>query len=500
MTAALTQRSRPQREGNYCPAQDLLLRGRAKPSSLDSDTMAAGKLSKKQLQEKLDALQCHFTWKLGVDSFSLWHLLQKLDVELKHTAHKNKVALLGLQAYLHQLNKQSEEALQSLRAAEEHKEEEQPASTAGSLIIYGNYAWVHYLQGYYQGAETCLRRLQELCPTPWDGRLLLHIQALKGWSLLAVRARNGERARECFSTALMLEPENSSFHTGLAVALYFSWNYSWHPDLEEEARIQLEKIVNKQPDNYRAKIYLARLLEKVDGEKSICLVKECAEKSSDPEVLKLSALFWIPRSTEQAFGILQRALQLDPGYHLLYQALANCYKQHWLKANQKDRDKIRYKAIKDLQQIVQTHPGLDLTLVKLQLAEFIGLKKPAQEEKIYEELQRNIDTLSLRCQQALNLFWGDFFLYREKCKAEAKAKFMECYKIPVQTDQRRECGRRLLMMAETYQHDGDTDAASAIHRFLQEADRHLPREPAVLGSEDEDHPSPQRTGRDFSQG
>lgn len=368
------------------------------------------------------------------------------------------------------------------------------------MITYGNYAWVHYLQGSYQEAETCLRQLQELCPTPWDVRLIPHIQALKGWSLLAVRARNGERARECFHTALMLEPENSSFRAGLAMALYSFWNFSWQPDIEEEARIQLERIVNKQPDNYRAKIYLARLLEKVDEQKSIDLVKECAEKSSDPEVLKLSALFWMPRSTEQALGIIQQALQQDPGYHLLYQALANCYKQQWVEANQKVRDRIRCKAIKDLQQIVQEHPDLDLTLVKLQLAEFLGVKKPAQEEKIYEELQRKINTLSLRCQQALSLFWGNFFLCREKCKAEAKAKFMECYKIPVQTDQRRECGHRLLKMAETYQRDGDADAANAIHRFLQEADKHLPRQPAGLGLEDEDRPGPQRIWHDFSQG
>ncbi|XP_009097306.3 interferon-induced protein with tetratricopeptide repeats 1-like [Serinus canaria] len=436
--------------------------------------MAAGKLSKEQLKEKLDALQCHFTWMLSVESCSPQHLLQKLDVDIKHTAPKNKVALLGLQAYLHQLNKQSEEALQSLRAAEEHKEEEQPASAAGSLIIYGNYAWVHYLQGSYQEAETCLSQLWGLCPTPWDARLIAHTQALKGWSLLALRARNGERARECFHTALMLEPENSSFRAGLAMALHSSWSFSWQPDTEREARIQLERIVNEQPDNYRAKIYLARLLEKVDEQKSIGLVKECVEKSSDPEVLKLSALFWMPQSTEQAFGIIQQALQQNPGYHLLYQAFANCYKQQWLKAKEEDKNKIRCKAIKDLQQIVQTHPDLDLTLAKLQLAEFIGVQDPAKEKEIYMELQKKIDTLSLRCQQALSLSWGKYFLYRGGSQEKAKAKFMECYKIPVQTDHRRDCGRRLLKMAQVCKGRGDTKAANAILHFLQEADRHCP--------------------------
>ncbi|KAM4755118.1 interferon-induced protein with tetratricopeptide repeats 1-like isoform 1-T2 [Cyanocitta cristata] len=451
----------------------------------------AAKMSEEQLKEKLDALQCHFTWKMGVSSFNPSHILQKLDVEIKHTAHQNQVALLGLQAYLHQLNNQSTEALQSLRAAEErNREEEQPASTVGSLIIYGNYAWIYYLQASYQEAESCLERIQQLCPTPWDVRLIPDIQAQKGWSLLAIRARNGERARECFDVALMLEPENRSFRTGLGMALYSSCVFFRQPDIASEAIIQLERIVHEQPNNYRAKIYLAKLLEQSDREKSTGLIEECAEKSSDPEVLKSSALFWIPQSTERAFEILQRALQQDPGYHLLYQALAKCYKQQWLEAKQEDKNNILDAAIKDLQQIVQKHPDLDLTLVKLQLAEFIGERDPAQEEEMYKELQEKINTLSLRCRQALNLHWGKFFLYRKRSLDMAKAKFMDGYSISVQTNQRRECDRKLRKVAQLYQRNGDVAATEAILRFLNEADWHLPTELAALSLDDGESPSP----------
>lgn len=425
-----------------------------------------------------------------------------MDVEIKHTAHQNQVALLGLQAFLQQLNEQSRAALQSLRAAEEHNKEheEQTASTAGSLIICGNYAWIHFLQGSYQEAETCLERVQQLCPTPWDARLIAHIQAQKGWSLLAIRARNGERARECFDMASMLEPENRSFRTGLGMALYSSWNFNWHTDIASEAINELERIIHEQPNNYRAKIYLARLLVQIDKEKSIGLVDECAEKSSDPEVLKLSALFWMPQSTERAVEIIQKALQQDPGYHLLYQALAKCYKQQWLRASGEDKDKILDAAIKDLQQIVQTHPDLDLTLVKLQLAEFIGVKDPAKEENIYKELQEKIDTLSLRCRQALNLFWGKFFLYRGGSQDRAKAKFMDGYNILEATEQRRDCGRRLRKMAQIYQRNGDTNAANAIQRFLQEANQPLLREFPALSLDDGESPGPHGAGHDFLQG
>lgn len=435
----------------------------------------------------MDALQCHFTWKLGVDVHNPQHHLQRLEVDIEHMPHQNRVALLGLQAYLHQLKNQSTEALQSLRAAEEHNAE-QPASTAGSLIIYGNYAWIHYLQGSYQEAETYLERIQQLCPTLWDVQLILHIHAQKGWSLLVIRPRNGERARACFEHALMLEPENISFRTGLAMALYSSWKFSWHPDIANEAIILLERIVAEQPNNYRAKIYLADLLAHVDREKSTALIKECAENSSDPEVLKFSVSLWLKWSPERAVEIAQRALQQDPGYHLLYQALGRSYKQHWRQAERKDKKRILDAAISHLQQIVQQHPDLDIVTVKLQLADLIGERDPAQEEQIYRELEGN--TLSPRYRQDLNRHWGNFFLHRGRSREKAKEKLMEAYSIPEQTQQRRDCGRKLRKMAQIYQGEGDTDAANAIYRFLQEANQQLPGHFAALTLDDEDHSYP----------
>ncbi|XP_009946856.1 PREDICTED: interferon-induced protein with tetratricopeptide repeats 2-like, partial [Leptosomus discolor] len=433
-----------------------------------------------QLKEKLDALQCHFTWNLSVTGHvGLTHVLQKLAVEIKHTLHQNHAALLGLQAYLYQLNGRNREALQSLRDAEEHErqnkhegQDEEQASAASSLIICGNYAWIHYLQASYQEAESYLEQIQQLCPAPWDSRLIPYIQAQKGWSLLAVRTRNGERARECFEVAVMLKPGNRYFHTGLGMALYFSWSYFWYPDIAKKAIMQLERTILEQPNNYRAKMGLARLLEQVDIERSIDLIEECAEKSSDPDVLKGTVLFWLRRSTERATEILQRALQQDPGYHLLYQVLARCYKVRWLNAKKEEKNNILDAAIKDLEQILCNHPDLDIVFLKLQLAEFYGTRDPAQEEKIYKELQETEDTLSPKSRQALCLYWGKFFLYKKKSPDKAKAKFMEGYKIPTRTEERKECAWRLTKMAWYCSRDD----ADAIYHFIHETDRRLPTE------------------------
>ncbi|XP_010019481.1 PREDICTED: interferon-induced protein with tetratricopeptide repeats 1-like, partial [Nestor notabilis] len=428
---------------------------------------------KEELKEKLDALQCHFTWHLSiVGHIETSHVLQKLAVEIKYTPHQNQAALLGLQAYLYQLEGQNREALQSLKDAEKHKrQDKQQASAADSLVIYGNYAWIHYLQASYQEAESYLEEVQQLCTTPLDAQLIPYIQAQKGWSLLAIRARNGERARECFEAALMLEPENKNFHAGLGMALYSSWNYFWYPDIAEEARIQLEKTVLMHPNNYRAKIYLGVLLEQVNTERSIGLVEESVEKSSDPDVLKASASFWLRRnSADRAIQILHQALEQNPGYHLLYQALAKCYKIQWLNANSEDKNNILEAAIKDLNQILQEHP--DLVFVKLQLAEFYGARNPAQEEKIYRELHKRKDTLSLKSLQALYLYWGKFFFYKKNSLDEAKAKFMDGYKIPMATAVRKECAQKLTKLAQHYH----GEAAAAILRFMRDTDRQLPAE------------------------
>ncbi|KAM6364945.1 LOW QUALITY PROTEIN: interferon-induced protein with tetratricopeptide repeats 2-like [Pluvialis apricaria] len=368
----------------------------------------------KELKEKLDALQRHFTWHLGVTGHvEPTPVLQKPTVEIRHTAHENQAALLGLQAYLYQLKGQNKAALQSLRDAEEHeRQDEQQASAAGSLIIYGNYAWIRSFQppdkrpGY-------LERIQQLCPTPWDAQLVPYTQAKKGWFLLAIRARNGEQARECFEVALMLEPENRYFHAGLGMALYSSWSYFWYPDIARKAITQLERTVLEQPSNYRAKIYLAKLLEHVDIERSIGLIEESVEKSSDPDILKASALFWLRHSTER-----------------------------WLDAQKEDKHNILEAAIQKLKQILQKHPDLDLVFVKLQLAEFYDERDPPQEEMIYKELQERRDSLSPKGRQALILNWGKLFLYK-KALTKAKEKFMDGYKIPMLTEERKACTQRL---------------------------------------------------------
>ncbi|KAM6230963.1 LOW QUALITY PROTEIN: uncharacterized protein M6G45_015361 [Spheniscus humboldti] len=153
--------------------------------------------------------------------------------------------------------------------------------------------------------------------------------------------------------------------------------------------------------------------------------------------------------------------------HLLYQALAKCCKIQWLNAKKEDKNNILEAAIKDLKRILQKHPDLDLVFVKLQLAEFYGAKDPAQEE-IYKELQERKDTLSPKGRQTLSLYWGKFFLYKKKSLHEAKAKFMDGYKIPVLTEERKECARRL-----TKCHSGDADAT---HCFIQETNCHSPAE------------------------
>ncbi|XP_025968958.2 interferon-induced protein with tetratricopeptide repeats 2-like [Dromaius novaehollandiae] len=426
-------------------------------------------MGNEQLQEKLDALQCHFTWDLGViGHVEPAHVLQKLAVEIKHTPHQNQVALLGLQAYLYQQKGQHRKALQSLEEAEKHLRQDEPdAFSAGSLVICGNYAWIHYLQASYPEAESYLDRIQALYPAPWDAVMIQYIQAQKGWSLLAVRGRNGERARECFQLALMLEPGNKHFHAGLGMAFFASWIYSWYPDFAKKAIIQLERTVLEQPDNYRAKISLARLLESRDEERSTGLIEESAEKSSDPEVLKSVALLWLPQSAERSIEILQRALQLDPYYHLLYQALAKCYKKQWLNAEKENKEKMLEAGIKALEEVLQKCPDLALVHIKLKLAELYGERDPSQEEQIYKELQRREDTLSLRHRQALCLHWGKFLLYKKKARQAAIEKFKDGYRIPLLTGERQECMQKLKQLSWPTQNS----EGYAIYRFIQETDQ-----------------------------
>ncbi|KYO30420.1 interferon-induced protein with tetratricopeptide repeats 5 [Alligator mississippiensis] len=422
------------------------------------------------LRDRLQALQCHFTWDLDAPGqLEPEHILLRLAVEIQHTPHHNQATLLALRAFLCQRLGHYPDALQSLRDAEEQLRQDFPDRSPGrALLIYGNYAWVHYHMRSLHEATRYLDRTQAALLAPLSTALTAEISAQKGWSLLAVGFRHGERARQCFKEALVQDPGSKELRAGLALALYAAWTHCPNPELKMEATRQMEEVVQQQPENRRAKVHLARLVQDQDQQRAEALIAEAVESSSDPEVIRLASFYFLKKNAERSTEMLKEAISLDPDYHLLYHALARSYREQWKTAEGQRKEELLQAAIKALKKEVALYSGGVLS--RLLLAELYGEKDPWREEQMYLKLEQEAPGFSLQCRQALCLYFGRFLIYKRRDLKEAAKKLQAGYAIPIETQERRECRWRLEVIVHKLQQFNQHEKAVAITHFLQEAD------------------------------
>uniref|UniRef100_A0A8C3FBR3 Uncharacterized protein n=1 Tax=Chrysemys picta bellii TaxID=8478 RepID=A0A8C3FBR3_CHRPI len=274
----------------------------------------------------LQALQCHFTWNFEIrDKVDAAHILQTLALRIAHTHYQNQPTFLAMQAYLYHLQGQYEDALQSLREAEEILQRDHPDNFPRQglvLVIYGNYAWLYYHLAHYDLVELYLDKVRKICSSlksrsPYAAQIP-EIHAQKGWSLLAAGFRNGREATECFQMALREDEANGEFLAGLAIAAFASWTHSPNSASRNAAREKLGAIIREQQQNYEAKVYLAKTLKSVNREQAEALLEDVVQNSLDPEVLRNAAKSFQREFVEKSISILERAISLNPNYHLLH--------------------------------------------------------------------------------------------------------------------------------------------------------------------------------------
>ncbi|XP_075780757.1 interferon-induced protein with tetratricopeptide repeats 5-like [Pelodiscus sinensis] len=431
-------------------------------------------MSSLPLKEKLQALQCHFTWDFEIrDKVDAAHILHTVALRVAHTPYPNQAVFLAMKAYLCHLQGRYEDALQSLREAEEFLHRDHPGNVPRqALVIYGNYAWIYYHLAHYDVVERYLDQVSQICRSlnsrsPYAA-LIPEVHAHKGWSLLAAGFRHGQEATECFQRALAEDEANGEYLAGSVIAAYALWTHLSDPVSWKEAKEKLGDIIQKQPHNYEAKVYLARFIKKGDRGQAEALLED-VQNSRDPEVLRYTAKFFQAEFPDKRIPILQRAISLDPTYHLLYYDLGVCYKQQLAVANMGRREEILAAATEAFKKAVRIDPAF--VFAKLALAEMLGEKTPGYQEEIYLNLMSEVSTLSKRCQQAVYLHWGDFLLYTRESLPKAAEMYKAGFAIPDKYLERPQLKSRLQEVAEKFQQSSQTTEAKAIRDFINANER-----------------------------
>ncbi|XP_075780785.1 interferon-induced protein with tetratricopeptide repeats 5-like isoform X1 [Pelodiscus sinensis] len=423
------------------------------------------------LKEKLQALQCHFTWDFEIrDKVDAVHILHTVALRIAHTPYPNQAAYLALQAYLCHLQGRYEDALQSLREAEEFLARDHPGNVPRqALVIYGNYAWIYYHLAHYDVVERYLDQVSQICRSlnsrsPYAA-LIPEVHAHKGWSLLATGFRNGQEASKCFQRALAEDEANGEFLAGSAIAAFASYTHSRDFEYKSDAKKKLSAIIQEEPQNYEAKMYLAKILERRDRPQAEALVEDVVRNSRDPEVLRNAAKFFQGEFPEKAIAILERAISLDPTYHLPHYDLARCYKEQLAVADTGRREEILAAATEAFKMAVQKDPAF--VFAKLALAEMYGEKTPEYQEEIYLNLLSKVSTLSKKCQQAVYLHWGDFLLYTRESLPEAAEIYKAGFVIAGTTREKETLRNRLQEVADVFRQRSQTTEAAAIQHVLE---------------------------------
>ncbi|XP_077196578.1 antiviral innate immune response effector IFIT1-like [Paroedura picta] len=426
-------------------------------------------MSSKPLWEKLQALQCPFTWDFEVkDPVDAEHILQTLSIKVEHSEYRNQGIYLATKAYLYHLQGHYKEALDSLQEAEEVQQRDHPNDFSRQVLTtYGNYAWVYYHLFNYEKVELYLGRVRQICESlaslePYAAQIPESF-AHKGWSFLAVGFRNSEEAKRCFRKALRGDESNPEFQAGLAISAFASWTHSKSEDDRVEATQLMGDVVRREPRNMEVKVYLAQLLKGRDQQRAGSLAEEAVRETLNPEVLRLASKFYMPASLPRAISILEQAVALAPSYHLLHHDLGVCYRMQGEIAPLRKKENFKRAATESFKRAVAGDPYSVFS--RLQLGEMYMETNPRHAEELYRNLLEGLPTASKRCQQAIYRHWGDFLLQEKGLKQEALETYQAAYAIPEgHVWEKRQLKSRLVNLAGKF----PRDQREEIYHFIRE--------------------------------
>ncbi|KTG39574.1 hypothetical protein cypCar_00005714, partial [Cyprinus carpio] len=204
------------------------------------------------LKQRLQKLECHFTWDLGYSK----NELKALRGNLKDVNQERCTWLLhyyNLLGYIQQTLGFNTEALTSLHKAESVIQEQGTEEAGVRLQVNkANLAWVYFLMGEMNKSKGYLEEVESLQgkhPAPPGCALHPEVSGEKGWTLVKFNKSKKRQAIDYFKMALNAEPARKEWHKGLAIAMLKTYKiHNGSPQLNEEI-LKLLKIAHENEPN-----------------------------------------------------------------------------------------------------------------------------------------------------------------------------------------------------------------------------------------------------------
>ncbi|XP_067858616.1 interferon-induced protein with tetratricopeptide repeats 5-like isoform X2 [Heptranchias perlo] len=420
------------------------------------------------LKEKLDQLQCHFTWGPQIDSIDLDDMKHRLQ-DLIHVGVKYQAMSHNQLAFVNCLQGNCDEAIQNLKEAEkilrenhEHEFEER------SIITNGNYAWVYYHMGQLTEVQSYLDKLEMICKRFTNGSrytaMIPEVYGEKGWSLLKSCRKYYDEAKECFEKALEEDPDDTEWNAGYAIALFRLEGFSCTSESGEHSQSmkQLRRVLELDPDDSVAMVLLALKLQEFNQkEEAFKLVERALQMSPDlPYVTRYAAKFLRREgAVEKSLQLLKKALEITPNSTFLHHQIGLCYRSKLFQLNKNPGSKDpRNPAFQQKAKLIKlckhyferSFEHRPLTFITAQL-DFAGICSLNGEYHKAEEIYSNLLKLEDICpgnKQAVCFQAGLFQLQHKRSESNAITHFLEGLKIQSGTREWEKCRTNLRKIAK----------------------------------------------------
>ncbi|XP_057213669.1 interferon-induced protein with tetratricopeptide repeats 5-like [Triplophysa rosa] len=416
------------------------------------------------MEAKLSQLECLFTWGVEKSDIRDFNILpEKLHDRIKFCPQTYHATYFNILAFISHLDGKTERALDYLQKAESALEEDK-RKDGDYLVTFSSFAWIHYHLQNLEDVEKYLMKVKSICmdkgssdnsckPSAVDGE--------KAWSFLRLGGSFYERVKESFLKALEAELDNVSYNVGYAVVLYRieGMNKDRQVSTENSETVtQLRKALNLDPTNTEIMVLLALELQSLKRQEAQKLIKEALRLSPDvPQVTRYVAKYFRAEgSIKESLAILEKAVELAPNSSFLHHQIGLCHKQLLIQMLGERRPGRRFPAtqisakaaecIQHFSKAVELKPTN--IYAKVNLAEAYGENRQQGEaEKIFTSLISDT-SLSDFEKQHCHTSYGLFLLYKRKDEEKAIGQFKIAYKIPIDSYDRKQAGKKLKQIAE----------------------------------------------------
>uniref|UniRef100_A0AAY5KA14 Uncharacterized protein n=1 Tax=Esox lucius TaxID=8010 RepID=A0AAY5KA14_ESOLU len=341
---------------------------------------------------RLEELECHFTWKLDASRYKLLCIrdhLKDMGSDMSYPWQGQKYNLL---AYIHYTLGSKDNALQCLNKAEKAFHQSSPCETTGPwmLATYGNLAWVYYHLDNQEESQGYIKKIEELqrdYPSPFQGEQHPEVFAEKAWTLIKFDQDKKKKAIEYFQIAIRMKPDQREWHSSYALALESVKTFPPNPEVLDKLRLAKEH----DPDNlYVASVYLLQL-GKVAQNEACQLAQQILKKpvSCYNGLKPLISFYSAHLSRNEAIDLADKALKRHPNERFLKKCLAESYK--WKICSSEDnprRESMIHRAIGLYTEVISHYPVTSIKM-KLGLASiYAGSEMDRRElaDQIYKDL------------------------------------------------------------------------------------------------------------------